>query len=90
MAPGIHLLMMFFFFSSLCVAPLLYHIYGITWDDSIQGGEDFATCLVKASITSLDPRYGVDQTQDAVNAFAKEVCGSVPGNRPNQAMVSGM
>ena len=37
---------MFFCFSSLCVAPLLYQLYGVTYDKSIDGGEEFATCLM--------------------------------------------
>jgi len=80
---------MFFCLSSVCVAPLLYHLYQTTWQRSIDSAEVFAACLVQASLATLNPNNpdNIPQTQDAVDAYAAGICGSVPADRPNQAMV---
>lgn len=80
---------MFFCLTTVCVAPLLYHLYQTTWQRTIDAGEDFAMCLVEASIASKNPNNPdhVVQTQENVDAYAAGICGTVPADRPNKAMV---
>jgi hypothetical protein len=75
-----------FCFSSLVVLPLIVNIYHTTWHSSVQGAQDFASCLVQASVASQSA--GVEQTQAAVDSYCEQICGEHPANRPNVTYVS--
>lgn len=75
-----------FCFSSLVVLPLIVNLYHTTWHSSVKGAQEFASCLVQASVASQSA--GVEQTQAAVDSYCQQICGDHPANRPNVTYVS--
>jgi hypothetical protein len=73
-----------FCLSTLVIGPFLFFLDYVWWFPAVHAGEDFTECLVKASLSCPE------QTQEAVDSFAREMCGAVPGHRPNQIMVRGV
>jgi len=71
-----------FCLSTLVIGPFLFFLDHVWWSRAVEAGQEFTECLVQASMISPD------QTQTGVDSYAREVCGAVPGHRPNQIMVS--
>ncbi len=74
---------MSFCLSTLYIAIMLFIINKLKYNTYISGTEDYAACLVGASL--LSPV----QTQQAVNTFAEQQCGEYPEVRPDKIEVIG-
>jgi len=71
--------------STALIAAIIWELFYVKYDASIDAGEQFAGCLVTASFASQ--AAGIPQNQASVDAFAQEQCGSLPTDRPNVYMV---
>lgn len=74
------------FFATICVCtlamvPVIVFSYGTNYDYYVGGTEDFIECL----LDSAGNHQGT--SQEEVDWYAKEHCGSVPSVRPDQALV---
>jgi hypothetical protein len=62
--------------------PLLIMTFIVNFNKFVNENTSFYNCLVNASLEAPV------QTQDEVNTYSKDVCGSIPNHRPSYIMVS--
>lgn len=72
-----------FCLSTLYIAIMLFILNKVQYGKYVDGTEDYAQCLVEASIRSPN------QSQEGVDAYAQHVCGDYPSVRPNKYEVGG-
>lgn len=71
-----------FCLSTLYIAIMLFILNEVQYDKNVRGTEDYAQCLVQASIGSPV------QTQESCDAYAQQQCGEYPSVRPDKYEVS--
>ena len=67
-----------FCLSTLYIGIMLFILNKVQYRKYVDGTEDYAQCLVQASLRSPE------QTQEACDAYAQQQCGQYPSVRPDK------